>query len=127
MSWYLAVLVRGSHVQGVLDEGRPGDLLYRLVEADDPEEAHASALELGRDSVEEYVDDDGAAVRLSFLGLADLTEIPDDTLGHGTEVYSQILPDSPGSMVAPRDELAVFGENVDLDETVSEDPRRHEG
>jgi hypothetical protein len=127
MSWYLAVLVRGSHVKGALDEGRPGDLLYRLVEADDPDEAYASALELGKDSLEEYEDDDGAAVRLSFLGLSDLIEIPDDALGHGTEVYSQILPDSPGGMVVTRNELTVFEEGVDLDETAPEDPRRHEG
>ncbi len=108
MSWYLAVFVRGAHVRGALDEERPGDMLYTLVEATDSQGAYARALELGRNSRDTYTDDDGTEVTLGVLGLADLTAVDADELGHGVEVYSQILPSRPSEMVVRREELAVF-------------------
>ena len=33
--WFTAVLVRGAHVDGVLDDERLGDMLYCLIEATD--------------------------------------------------------------------------------------------
>ena len=123
MTWYMAVLVRGAHVDGVLQDDRLGDMLYRLVEASDAEGAYQRALELGRAAVDEYDDEDGTRVTLSFLGLADLNEIGPGPLGHGTEVYSQLLHEKPSEMVVtnkeeltlfePEDEAAVD----DLDET----------
>ena len=95
-------------MNGVLDDDRLGDMLYRLVEAEDAESAYAAALELGRDASDTFEDEDGTVVTLAFLGLADLTEIDADKLGHGVEVYSQILPNDPAEMVVPREELTVF-------------------
>ena len=47
MTWYMAVLVRGSFVDGTLDEERLGDKLFRLIEAPDAEMAYRRAVELG--------------------------------------------------------------------------------
>jgi hypothetical protein len=121
MSWYMAVLVRGAHVNGALDDDRLGDLLYRLVEATDAEGAYERALELGEKAREIYDDEDGTTVTLGFLGLADLTEIGVGELGHGTEVYSQLLPRNPLEMVVEKEELTVFEadeEDEDSDEAV---------
>jgi hypothetical protein len=108
MSWFMAVIVRGAHVDGTLDDERLGDLLYRLVEATDADGAYERALELGRAGVDEYDDEEGTHVTLAFLGLADLTEIGPGPLGHGSEVYSQLLHDKPSEMVAAKEELTVF-------------------
>lgn len=135
MSWFMAVIVRGAHVDGNLDDERIGDLLYRLVEARDAEDAYARALELGRAAVDEYDDEDGKRVTLGFLGLADLTEIGPGPLEHGTEVYSQLLHEKPSEMVVgEKEELTVFepeGEDGgdeessdDLDETAPGPPDR---
>jgi hypothetical protein len=133
MSWFMAVIVRGAHVDGILDDERIGDLLYRLVEATDAEQAYARALELGRATVDEYDDEDGKRVTLGFLGLADLTEIGPGPLAHGTEVYSQLLHNKPSEMVVgEKEELTVFepedeereDDSDDLDETAPGPPER---
>lgn len=111
--WYMAVLVRGAHVGGVLDDERLGDMLYCLIEATDAEGAHERALALGKESSDTYDDEDGTSVTLSFLGLADLTEIAADTLGHGVEVYSQLIPRAPAEMVVAKEELTVFETDED--------------
>ena len=123
MNWYMAVLVRGAHVDGVLDDERLGDLLYRLIQAPDAEAAYASAVELGAGSSDDYDDEDGTKVTLAFLGLADLMEIAADELVHGTEVYSQLLPHKPREMVVEKAELSVFetddaADEVEGDESV---------
>jgi Domain of unknown function (DUF4288) len=111
--WYMAVLVRGAHVNGVLDEERLGDMLYCLVEATEAEGAHERALALGKDTSDTYDDEDGTSVTLSFLGLADLAEISAETLAHGVEVYSQLIPKKPAEMVVAKDELTVFESDED--------------
>lgn len=113
--WYMAVLVRGAHVGGVLDDERLGDMLFDLVEADDPESAHEKALALGKDASDTYEDEDGTTVTLAFLGLADLTEIAADALGHGVEVYSQLVPKTPSEMVVAKEELTIFESDEDED------------
>lgn len=117
--WFMAVLVRGAHVDGVLDDERLGDMLYCLIEATDAEGAHERALALGKESSDTYDDEDGTSVTLSFLGLADLTEIAAETLGHGVEVYSQLIPRAPAEMVVAKEELTVF--EIDEDEEDLED------
>ena len=123
--WYMAVLVRGAHVDGVLDDERLGDMLYCLVEATDAEGAHERALELGKDANDTYEDEDGTSVTLSFLGLADLTEIAAETLAHGVEVYSQLIPKNPAEMVVAREELTVFEPAEDEDGEDDEDEAEH--
>jgi hypothetical protein len=118
MAWYMAVLVRGAHVGGVLDDERMGDMLYLLVEAEDAEDAHARALELGRAASDSYEDDDGSTVTLSVIGMADLAEIGDESPDHGVEVYSQMVPTAPSEMVVAKEELTVFEQTDEADETV---------
>jgi hypothetical protein len=120
MCWYTAVLVRGAHVNGVLDDERLGDMLSMLVEATDAEDAHRRALELGRTARDTYEDEDGTTVTLAFVGLADLMAIAGEDLGHGVEVYSQILPTRASEMVVPKEELAVFEAAEDADQPADE-------
>ena len=111
--WYMAVLVRGAHVNGILDDERLGDMLYCLVESDDAQGAHEQALAIGQEASDTYEDEDGTTVTIAFLGLADLTEIAADAIGHGTEVYSQLIPKKPSEMVVPKEELTVFETDED--------------
>ena len=121
--WFMAVLVRGSKVDGELDEDRMGDLLYRLVSATDAEGAYARALEIGGAATETYTDDDGTVVSLEFLGLADLTEIGALELQDGAEVYSQLIPKKPSGMVAQKEELTVFESALEVEEDDSGEDR----
>jgi Domain of unknown function (DUF4288) len=105
--WFIALLVRGSKVDGSLEEERIADILYRLVAAADPEQAYERALALGSSSGETYTDDDGTAVSLEFLGLADLTEIVASEIGDGTEVYSRLIS-KPAESVKTKEQLTVF-------------------
>jgi hypothetical protein len=122
--WYMAVLVRGAHVDGVLDDERLGDKLYCLIEAADAEDAYQQAVALGEEASDTYEDEDGVSVTVAFIGLADLTEIAAETLGHGVEVYSQLIPKKPEEMVVAREELTVF-ETGDGEEL--EDDAEHSG
>jgi hypothetical protein len=119
--WFLAVIVRGSHLEGVLDENQLGDLIYRLVEAPDAETAYQKAVALGQKATDSYSDDDGKSYTLQFLGLADLTEIGASRLEDGVEVYSQILPSKPSEMVVEKGELTVFEPDEELEASSFED------
>ncbi len=116
--WYMAVLVRGAHVDGVLDEERLGDRLYCLIEAADAEGAYEQALALGEEASDTYEDEDGVSVTVAFIGLADLTEIAAESLGHGVEVYSQLIPKNPAEMVVAKEELTAFetGDGEELED-----------
>jgi len=121
--WFMAVMVRGSFVDGELDEDRMGDKLYRLVSGADAEAAYARALELGEAADETYTDDDGTEVSLQFLGLADLNEIGPLELRDGAEVYSQLIPKRPSDVVARKEELTVFEPDLDESDDKSEEGR----
>ncbi len=122
MSWFMAVIVRGAHVGGRLEDERLGDLLYRLIEAADADAAYERAVELGRAESDDYDDEDGTSVTLAYLGLADLTEIGPVAPGHGTIVYSQLLPHRPSEMVVTaKEELTVFEPADPLDSEEDED------
>jgi hypothetical protein len=108
MSWFMAVLVRGSFLDGVLNDEEPGDLLYRLIQAPDAEAAYEKAMQLGQESRDEYQSDDGKTYMLQFLGLADLTEVQAAQLADGVEVYSQLTAGRPSDMVVEKEELTVF-------------------
>ena len=115
MSWYMAVLVRGSFVEGELDEGRIGDTLYKLVEAPDAEAAHTRAIELGEASADDYTDEDGRTIQFRFLGLADLRAIEAATIGDGTEVYSELIPTKPSRRVVDKERLTAFETDEELE------------
>lgn len=107
MSWYMAIIVRGSFTEQGHDRERMGDLLYKLVEAPDAEAAYEKAVALGEAAVDAYNDEEGVEVTLRYLGLADLMEIagpPDD----GAEVYSQAINTKPGQRAVEKEALTVF-------------------
>ena len=85
-----------------------GDLLYRLVEAGDAEEAYRKAVELGATLVDPYTDDDGSRWTLRFLGLADLTAVVEEKLADGVEVYSELISRRPSDRVVPKEQLTAF-------------------
>ena len=106
MSWYMAIIVRGSFTEHGHDRERMGDMLYKLVEAPDAEAAYAKAVALGEAAVDTY-NEEGVEVSLRYLGLADLMEIagpPDD----GAEVYSQAINTKPGQRAVEKEALTVF-------------------
>ena len=119
MPWFTAVLVRGAYVDGHLDENRIGDMLYKLIEAPDAENAYAKACELGASAKDDYQDEDGAGVTFQFIGLADLMELPGPP-GPGAEVYSQLVATKPSRMLVKKEELTAF-------ESVEDDDVRADG
>ena len=107
MSWYLAVVVRGSFTEHGYDSQLMGDLLYKLVEAPDAETAHARAVELGEAARDTYQNEEGADVTLQYLGLADLMEITVRP-AHGVEVYSEAIATKPMDRVLEKEALTAF-------------------
>jgi hypothetical protein len=107
MPWYMAVLVRGSFAGEGLDPDRLGDLLYRLVQAGDPEAAYARATALGATLIDPY-EDEGETLTLRFLGLADLAEVTAEELVDGVEVYNALLDGRPIDRVVEKTRLRVF-------------------
>jgi hypothetical protein len=129
VSWYMAVIVRGSFVDGELDEARLGDSLFKLVEAPNVESAYQRAIQLGEASADDYTDDDGQTIRLQFLGLGDLREVTAAAIGDGTEVYSELIPTKPSRRVVEKEHLTVFepdepSEGLEAYDAEPEDPGR---
>jgi hypothetical protein len=116
MGWYMAVIVRGSFVEGALDEGRLGDTLFKLLEAPEAESAYGRAIEMGEASADSYTDDDGNTVQFQYLGLADLREIDASAIGDGTEVYSELISRKPQEKVVEKRYLTVFETDEELDD-----------
>ena len=107
MTWYMAVIVRGSFTEGGYDRERMGDLVYKLVEAPDAEAAHEKAVALGEKAVDKYNDEEGVEITLRYLGLADLMEIA-GTPADGVEVYSEAINWKPEERVRLKAGLTVF-------------------
>jgi hypothetical protein len=108
MSWYMAVIVRGSFTEEGYDRVRMGDLLYKLVEAPDAESAYEKAVALGEKAIDNYRDEEGTEVHLRYIGLADLMEIAGGPPGDGAEVYSQAIHSRPMERILEKDALTVF-------------------
>jgi hypothetical protein len=110
MSWYMAVVVRGSFVNDSLHEERLADKLFKLIEAPDAEAAYQKALELIEASTwdEPLTDDDGTSAELRAMGLADLREIDAAQLGDGVEVYAEAISEPSKRIVAEKGMLTVF-------------------
>lgn len=115
MSWYMAVIVRGSFVDDVFDEGRIGDTLFKLIEAPDAEAAYGRAIEMGEASADDYTDGDGRTIRFRFLGLADLRETGVSTIGDGIEVYSELIGRKPQEKVVEKRYLTLFETDEELE------------
>ncbi len=141
MSWYLALVVRGSYVDDSRRKERLADMVYRLIEATDAEAAYARAQQLVEECDESYTDDDGTAVELRGMGLSDLRAIDAAQLADGVEVYAEILNGDPAQRLAEKEQLTLFepeeipeGEDEELrssetsDDGASEaDPRFSDG
>jgi Domain of unknown function (DUF4288) len=108
MSWYMAVIVRGSFIENGLDREHMGDLLYKLVEAPDAEAAYEKAVAFGEAAVDTYNDEQGVEVSLRYLGLTDLMDISAGPPGDGVEVYSQAINSKPMERVLEKEALTVF-------------------
>jgi uncharacterized protein DUF4288 len=118
--WYLAVLVVASRV----DDGKSikplVDQQFRLIRATDPEAAYARALQLGAEEADSYLNSEGDRVRWEFVGLSDLTELLEQDLQDGTEVYSTIERADPASLVRGKGGLTVFWFEANKDKTAAE-------
>ena len=108
MSWFMAVIVRGSFTEDGYDRERMGDLLYKLVEAPDAEAAYAKAVALGEKAVDTLHDEEGVEATLRYLGLADLMEIAAGIPGDGAEVYSEAIATKPMDRVVEKEALTAF-------------------
>jgi Domain of unknown function (DUF4288) len=114
VSWYLALLVRGSSIDGVPDSDAMGDILYRVIEATDAEGAYTRALEQGNTCGETLTDLEGRTVTMTFIGLADIVAIGSPVLENGVEVYSQLIEKEPGERVVLKEQLTVFAPDEPL-------------
>jgi hypothetical protein len=108
VSWYLALLVRGSSIDGVPDSDAMGDILYRVIEATNAEGAYSRALEQGNACGETLTDLEGRTVTMTFIGFADLVAINSPILENGVEVYSQLIEKEPGERVVLKEQLTIF-------------------
>ena len=106
--WFAAVLIfRGVAGPGS-DDARLTDWQLRLVQAVDAETAFERALQLGRDSALKYNKKAGEKARWDFIGLAELAEIGDAELRHGSEVLSTYSAAEAELLTRPKEKLAVF-------------------
>lgn len=120
--WYAAVLVVQCRVE---DDSPQGDVLYdrqiRVLRADDPESAYVRALELGHDQASSYDNAEGKKVLWEFVGLANLTELLDDEITDGTEVYSELERGDPRAAVeTDKGKLTAFWAETNKHKTAAE-------
>jgi hypothetical protein len=81
--WYIARLVLEIVVEG--DERNVVHTNYTLIRAENPDDALASALGLGRDSETSYLNPLGQLVRIQFIGVRSLNVVY-ESLEHGAEL-----------------------------------------
>lgn len=124
--WYTAVLVVQAAVDGEVTDESLCDLQYRLIQAPDDEAAHAKAMALGEAANIKYLNGEGERVTWTFLGLADLDRIVEDSVGDGVEVYSQMLTGDGESLVVDKQRLATFWLEANKDRKVGDILRESE-
>ena len=104
-NWYLSIIVLSS----ALPDGEEAIvLLYKLIYAKDHETAFKLAEDLG---VQEERNWDGDNCEWKYKGLANLTQIDDKKLSHGTEVYMCLEEGDSNSYIRAKDELRVFAKD----------------
>ena len=117
--WYVAVLVISSTIDG-RRQTTTIDFQVRVFRAVDDETAFARANALGETEEHSYENADGETVSWHFNGLHDLQQLPDDTIGDGTEVYSMLRDGNPLDFVMPKEQLTVFWAEKNKDKTAEE-------
>ena len=105
--WYVAVLVFESSLVEVWHDPSI-DVQYRLVRANDADQAYDRALILGEEGEHSYENPDGQTCVWSFRGLADLQVVMSRSLEDGLEIYGFIEDGSAEDQVVSKDELTVF-------------------
>jgi catechol 2,3-dioxygenase-like lactoylglutathione lyase family enzyme len=108
-TWWLADVVLRVMVEG---EAQAAHVNLHLVRAANADEAYAKAVELGRESEDDYVRSDGRRVRTSWVGLASLNRVHeplDDGAELGFAEQRAISDAALARLVRPREELAAFG------------------
>jgi hypothetical protein len=110
LSWFVAVVVRGSFIDDSLHEERLADQLFKLIEAPDAEAAYQRVQALIESSAwdETLTDDDGTAAELRAMGLADLREIDAPALADGVEVYAEAISEPSQRVATEKGQLTVF-------------------
>jgi hypothetical protein len=107
--WYLAELVMKITVSG--DSRNVVHQNLTLIRANSPNEAYEKAHAFGRDGEVSYDNPNGKAVRISFEGISDLTEIYDD-LEDGSELAFRETVEMPEeemrALIVPMLRLPVF-------------------
>lgn len=118
--WYIAVLVISSKVTEHASAPPAVDLQYRALRAATHEDAYQRALTLGQQQAQSYPNAEGDTVLWECVGLHDLREIDDVDVLAGTEVYSQIVRDDPGSYVVSKERLSAFWLESNKDKTAAD-------
>jgi hypothetical protein len=95
--------------------GETGDFVlhnnFVLIHAETPDAAVAAAESRGREYEDSFVNTDGEAVLVRFIGLRNLHQVYED-LGDGAEILYEDLPvsskDEALALIRPKGELSVF-------------------
>ena len=116
--WFTAVLAMQCRINGVPDGAT--DLQFRVLHADDHEDAYARALALGANAVESYLNASGENVTWTFAGLFDLDLIDAASIGDGTEVFSLRSEKPIANLVKEKSSLAAFWLEANKHRTVRE-------
>ncbi len=107
MTWYLAILVVASRVEGDPSATPLVDRQYKLIRAPHAEDAYRRALELGAAESHDYEVEAGRCF-WEFVGLFDLIEIDAEDLRDGVEVYYEMQRADPRDFVTAKEQLRVF-------------------
>jgi len=108
--WWCATILMCSTVRDEEAGLLVCDEQIRVIKAVDFDAAFERAISVGKDQEHSYENMYGQVVKWEFLGLRELKEISDETIGDGTEITSKILKvDNPVNLIHRKDELLLEG------------------
>lgn len=90
MTCYAAELTFKGAVVGDPEDEPLFEASIRLVQAESADEATAKAEALGRHSQHDYLNSANERVAWTFMEVSEVQEIEDQTLEHGTEIFSRM-------------------------------------
>lgn len=90
MTWYAAELKFKCLVVGDPEDEPIFEASIRLVQAESADEAMAKAEALGRHSPHDYLNSAKERVAWTFMEVSEVQEIEEQTLQHGTEIFSRM-------------------------------------
>lgn len=108
-TWYIAEIL--EEIQAANDTSALLYIDWILVNASDAEEAYTKALAFGTERNQEWHNNEGVLITVTFRGLHDLYEIYEE-LTDGAEIayskYEDISREDIERMIKPKEELGVF-------------------